>query len=119
MKKEWKAKIILFGIAAIVALGAIVMWLWNWIVPELFNGPVISYWQAAGLLVLTRILFRGFGGMNRCSMQYGGWNSWKNKWDKMDPEQRERMRELWKKRCGGFNCDEEDTLKKTDHNPEK
>ena len=35
-----------------------IMWLWNWIVPELFNGPTITFWQSAGLFVLCNILFK-------------------------------------------------------------
>ena len=38
------------------------MWLWNWLIPELFNGPVLTYWQTLGLLVLSKILFSGLGG---------------------------------------------------------
>ena len=30
-------------------------------VPELFNGPVIGYWQTVGLLILSKILFSGIG----------------------------------------------------------
>jgi len=33
--------------------------LWNWLVPELFNGPVLSYWQTAGLFLLSKILLTG------------------------------------------------------------
>ena len=32
------------------------MWLWNWLVPKLFNGPVISYWEMVGLHVLASLL---------------------------------------------------------------
>ena len=35
------------------------------------------------------------------------WGRWKERWEKMNPEQRDKMRELWKKRCGGFYFDEE------------
>lgn len=38
---------------------AITMWLWNWLMPAIFNLPVISIWQAAGLIILSHILFRG------------------------------------------------------------
>lgn len=107
MNKLWKFKIAFVVVAGIIALSAIVMWLWNWLVPELFHGPVITIYHALGLMLLTRILFRGFHG-NRCGGMYGGkWGAWKGRWDKMSPEERERMRELWKKRCGGFDCDEE------------
>ena len=32
--------------------------LWNWLMPYLFNLPIISFWQAFGLNVLAGILFR-------------------------------------------------------------
>jgi hypothetical protein len=37
------------------------MFLWNALMPEIFTLPVLSYWQAAGLVVLARILFGGLG----------------------------------------------------------
>ena len=49
------------GIIGIFAFTFAVMWLWNWLVPELFSGPVLSYWQTLGLLVLSKILFSGIG----------------------------------------------------------
>jgi hypothetical protein len=42
-----------------VVLGALVMLLWNALVPELFDGPMLSYWQAVGVLLLSHILLRG------------------------------------------------------------
>ena len=50
------------GIAGLILFTFVVMWLWNWLVPELFNGPVLGYWQTLGLLVLSKILFSGIGG---------------------------------------------------------
>lgn len=48
---------------------AIVMLLWNWIIPSVFGLQTITYWQSGGLIILSRILFgslwkghRGFGG---------------------------------------------------------
>jgi hypothetical protein len=49
------------GLAAIAGFGFVIMWLWNWLVPELFSGPVINYWQTVGLLILSKILFSGIG----------------------------------------------------------
>lgn len=37
------------------------MWLWNWLIPELFGFKPIDFWQAVGLLALARILFGGLG----------------------------------------------------------
>lgn len=54
------------GIAGLVLftfiVGEIVRRLWNWLLPSLFGLPVITFWQALGLLVLARILVGGFGG---------------------------------------------------------
>jgi ABC-type multidrug transport system fused ATPase/permease subunit len=102
MKKVWFIKIAFFALLAVAALGAVVMWLWNWLIPELFNGPVISYVQALGLMLLSRILFRGFfGPKNKCG--HGGpWMNMKGKFENMSPEEREKMRDLWKKRCGSY-----------------
>jgi nitrate reductase NapE component len=51
----------ILGVAAIAGFGFVIMWLWNWLVPELFSGPVINYWQTVGLLILSKILFSGIG----------------------------------------------------------
>lgn len=62
--------IVLFGIVAIGALailfGYILMSLWNGLMPELFDLPMITYWQAVGLFFLAKILF-GFGGSSGSS----------------------------------------------------
>jgi hypothetical protein len=105
MKRSWKFKMIAIVLAGIVALGAIFMWVWNWLVPELFNGPIINFAQALGIMLLSRILFRGFH--RPCGGRYNSWGHWKNKMENMSPEEREKMRELWKKRCGGWNCDDD------------
>jgi hypothetical protein len=80
------------------------MLLWNWLVPDLFNGPVITYWQALGLLALSKILFWGWGG-KRYQQTPGSTPYWKHrfyeKFSNMPAEQREefkrRMKEKW---CG-------------------
>jgi hypothetical protein len=36
------------------------MHLWNWIMPLVFGLTIISFWQAAGLLLISKILFGGF-----------------------------------------------------------
>ena len=50
------------GVAGMILFTFVVMWLWNWLVPELFNGPVLTYWQTLGLFILSKILFSGVGG---------------------------------------------------------
>ncbi|WP_265957604.1 hypothetical protein [Galbibacter sp. EGI 63066] len=48
------------GIAALAILfGYVVMWLWNWLMPELFGLTTINYWQAVGIFILFKFLFGG------------------------------------------------------------
>jgi len=59
------AGIIIVGTAAIVGLailfGFIIMWLWNWLMPDLFGLTTLTYWQAVGLFILFKILIGGCG----------------------------------------------------------
>ena len=53
--------IIVSAIGLIVLVGFILgfplMFLWNWLMPMLFNLPTITFWQAVGLNLLSGILF--------------------------------------------------------------
>lgn len=53
---------ILVGVLIGAIFSAIVMWLWNELMPNLFFLPEISFFQALGLLVLSRLLFGGLSG---------------------------------------------------------
>ena len=58
--RTWRiAKFAAWAALAIAALGLLVTTLWNSLIPELFGGPAITFWQALGLLVLMRVLFMG------------------------------------------------------------
>jgi hypothetical protein len=69
MSKNWMLhglKLVLLAAVVVAALGAIVISLWNWLTPELFGWHAISFWQAVGLLVLSKILLGGWrGGLGR------------------------------------------------------
>lgn len=95
---KWIFKIIgfvLLGLVALAAFGFVTMYLWNWLVPALFNGPVITFWQTIGLLILSKILFSGFG---KGGHHHGGsWKPyWKDRLNKMSPEDRERFKQKMK-----------------------
>jgi hypothetical protein len=33
--------------------------LWNWLIPELFHGPELNFWQTVGIFFLSKILLTG------------------------------------------------------------
>ncbi|MRI00894.1 hypothetical protein GH721_10180 [Kriegella sp. EG-1] len=56
-------KVIFMIIAAIIFLllfGYGFMLLWNWLMPEVFGLPILSYWKAVGILVMAKLLFGNF-----------------------------------------------------------
>lgn len=49
----------ILGIGFVIAVIFGVQALWNWLIPELFHGPALSFWQTAGLFLLSKILLTG------------------------------------------------------------
>lgn len=85
-------KILTFAVLAIAVSGLVVMSLWNAVLPAVTGLHAITFLQALGLLVLSRILFGGFWGRG-----HGGWH-WRGRmharWQEMTPEERERFRDV-------------------------
>jgi len=52
---------IAFVLAFLFAFGLVVRLLWNWLMPELFGLKTITYFQAVGLLLLSRLLLGRVG----------------------------------------------------------
>ena len=100
MKKYWFLKIAFFVPAIIALVTFVTMSLWNWLIPVLFQGPLITFWQALGLLLLSKILF-GFHGKRGGPPWRHHWRRrWEEKMKHMSPEQREELRKKWQERCG-------------------
>lgn len=78
---------------AFVAFGFITMHLWNWLMPAIFNLPVITFWQTVGLLILSRLLLGGMGGHGKGHHRHHCNKEMHEKWEKMTPEEREQFRE--------------------------
>ena len=105
MKRGFWAKRILFFIlvaaVAILVFGEVVMLLWNNVLAAVTSVHTITFVQALGILVLSKILFGGFR---------GGWGPrrhyWKQrmtqKWNNMTPDEREKFKQEWQRRCGGW-----------------
>jgi len=100
MKPRWIRKIAAFALLAVLAAGIaglVVMALWNWLVPALFGGHAIDFWQALGLLVLARVLV---GGLRRGGHP-GHWRGrFAARWADMSDEERARVRAAMQGRCG-------------------
>jgi len=95
------AGIILLAVAGVFAFGTIVMLLWNALMPEIFHLPQVSFWQALGLLLLTKILFSGFRGPGPKGRMR---DKMRQRWMEMTPEEREKFKEDWQGRWGRGRC---------------
>jgi hypothetical protein len=103
IKHRNKLFLIPLGIAAILALVSyVVMQLWNHLLPEILHVETITYWQAMGIFILSKILF-GFGGKGGP----GGGAPWmrrkqmmEERFRNMSPEERANFKAQWKDRCG-------------------
>lgn len=86
--------VILFGLTFVV------MWLWNAILPETIYVNTITYWQAMGILILSKILF---GGFSKCGNHRPNFKKRRliNKMKNMSPEERLKFKEAWK--CRFYN----------------
>ena len=80
--------IILMVILAILGIGAVTMLLWNWLIPAVFHGPSVTYFQALGLLVLAKILFSSGPGKHEKQQRSSSYQlSWKKHlWKRMAEE---------------------------------
>lgn len=56
--------ILAWAIIAVV-IGFPIKWLWNWLMPNLFGLPEISFWMALGIALLISILFGGVIKINK------------------------------------------------------
>jgi len=83
-------RFLLFAVVAVTVLGFVVMTLWNGLMPDLFGWRLISFGQALGLLILTRLLLGGFHGGPGRHMHWRG--RMKERWERMTPEEREKFR---------------------------
>jgi hypothetical protein len=83
-------KHVLLGLAIAAGCGAMVMWLWNWLIPAIIGWKTLNFWQALGVLALTRILFGSFGRHGHGGMHsHHAHSHLREKWLKMTPEERE------------------------------
>ncbi len=80
------------------------MILWNWLIPSIFEIRAFTFWEAVGILALSKILFGGMHGGRKkhaCCCGKHGRNGWKekfkNKWANMSDKDKAR----WESKFGG------------------
>jgi hypothetical protein len=97
---------VMFAVLAVlffIVFGFIVKSLWDWLMPALFGWRLITFWQAVGILVLSRILFGGFRGFRGGYRYRGRWRlRMMERWEQMTPEEREKFRQGFRGRCRPF-----------------
>src|SRR5262245_60195184 len=86
----WIVRILVVLVIVVAVFGQVVLQLWNWLMPKIFGLPAITFWQAVGLMVLSWLLFGGFRGGR--SLRRGPRPSWRQRWESLTPEERERFR---------------------------
>jgi hypothetical protein len=105
MKCKFRFLFILLPVAFISLGSLITMGLWNWLLPSLFGLGTISFIQAAGILILARILFgwkgfhhRGWHGhmqyahAGNCHPHAHFRKAWMHHhWQNLTPEQKEKF----------------------------
>ena len=78
-----------FGFAAVW----VSMMLWNHLVVQLFNAPILNFWQMFGLMILGRLICGGFGRRGGHWGKYGGMS---HKWRSMSDEEKAEFKTRWK-----------------------
>jgi hypothetical protein len=102
-RSSWLLRGLKFAFLAVLfvaVVGFITMSLWNWLVPDLFHGPFITFPQTLGLLLLTRILFGGFNKSGRA----GAWS-----------RRRKMMREKMESRMASLSPEEQEKFRQKMH----
>jgi hypothetical protein len=82
------------------------MHLWNWLLPVLFGMHTINFWQALGVLILSRILFGRWGHGHHRGMRN---HFHDDRWKKMTPEERENFRREMRARWCGRDISTDET----------
>jgi len=102
-KNFWIKRIIFIPpaiVAGVFIFGYVVMSLWNGILSPVLGVQTLSFWQALGILILSKILFGGFRGGHSHHKCHDHAHEWSGKWMHLSPEEREKMKTEWRSRCG-------------------
>jgi len=111
MKRGWRMGMwVSLFIAGFLVTVLAVQYLWNWLIPGIIGWRAINYYEAFGLLLLSKILFKGLFFWHRGDW-HNRWNNhhWKAKWNTMSEEERDKFKQKMREKCGWYKTD--DTIK--------
>jgi hypothetical protein len=98
-RKRWFFMFLLIP-AALVVFTIAVMLLWNAILPDLLHTGNLNFWQALGLLILSRLLFGGFRWRGEHhARHFEKSQRFRERWKGMSEEERKEFREKWQSHC--------------------
>ena len=102
------SRMILFAPLAIAGFALfiwLVMLLWNGVLTNATGVRTITYWQAAGILLLSKILFGFGGGMSGRRSRRS--RMMQERFANMTPEEKEKFKAEWKDRCSRWRRNDE------------
>lgn len=100
-------------LAVFGAATAAVMLLWNWLVPGIIGWTAVTFWQAAGLILLCKLLFGWFGRWHPASgHRFCTWKERAEIRDRIKSMDREQRREYIRRHLFGCGPDQPE---KTEH----
>jgi Ca2+/H+ antiporter, TMEM165/GDT1 family len=102
-RRFWHGRFMLIPVAIVAGVavfGFVVMYLWNSVLSVVLGIHTITFLQALGILVLSKILFGGFHGGHRRHPFHRHSPELREKWRQASPEEREKMRAEWWSKFG-------------------
>ena len=114
-KIYWGVKVAIMIFFFFTLVSYVVMVLWNWLMPDLFGLPYLNFWKAAGLLLLSKILFSGMG--NKKFEKKSSSHEWKSHLvskHPLTPEQKQELKEKFTSKWCQPNFPKEEMETKSD-----
>lgn len=99
-------KFVFMAVAFVLLAAYAVMLLWNALMPYIFTLKPITYFQALGLMLLSKLLFGCWrsGRKSNCSHSLNNLNA--KQIDAMNPEEREKFKAQFYNKCKEkWGCD--------------
>ena len=98
-RRKWRPFFIILMPAFLAVFGLGTMLLWNSVLTAVIGVSAVTYWQALGILLLSKILFGHFGGGHRWHRRPGfAMANFREEYMHMSDEDKKKFKEEWRKR---------------------